>query len=295
VFILNKGWYNPNALKTVLLKTSSDIGSSLKIFILCRLSSNTIPQPAAAERLLMSTNQAARPPTANRILNALTRSEYERLTPHLEPVKLWPGEILCRPDEPITHVYFPNSGTVSLVSTFEGGESVEVGMVGNEGMFGVCIFLGSIITPLLAQVQMPGDGLKMRADVLRKEFSKGGQLQDLLLRYTQAFITQVAQTAACNRLHSIDGRLAKWLLMCGDRAHSSELELTQEFIASMLGTRRAGITEAAGRFQTEGVIRYRRGQIAITDRQGLESLSCECYPIVRKEFARLLGASAYAA
>ena len=137
----------------------------------------------------MFTNQLSRPPTANRILNALTRPEYERLISHLEYVSLPRGEIICRPEEPITHVYFPNRGTVSLVSVFEDGGSVEVGMVGNEGMFGVCVFLGSVTTPLLAQVQLAGDGLRMRADVLRREFRKGGLLQDLLLRYTQAFIT----------------------------------------------------------------------------------------------------------
>jgi CRP-like cAMP-binding protein len=231
----------------------------------------------------------ALPSTANRILNALTRSEYERLTPHLEPVTLWAGEVLCQPDQPITHVYFPNRGTVSIVSPFEDGRSVEVGMVGNEGMFGVCVFLGSISTPLLAQVQLAGDGLRMRADVLKKEFEKGGQLQDLLLRYTQAFITQIAQTAACNRAHPMEGRLSKWLLMCEDRANSKELELTHEFIGTMLGVRRAGVTVAAGVLKQRGLIEYSRGHITIMDREGLEAISCECYPIVKKEFARLVG------
>ncbi|HEX8772857.1 MAG TPA: Crp/Fnr family transcriptional regulator [Pyrinomonadaceae bacterium] len=237
----------------------------------------------------MSANQPAHLPIRNRILNALTRSEYERLTPHLESVNLWAGEVLYRPEEPITHAYFPNRGTVSLVSTFEDGEGVEVGMVGNEGMFGVCVFLGSISTPLLAQVQMAGDGFRMRADVLRKEFRKCGQLQDLLLRYTQAFITQIAQGAACNRAHDIDGRLAKWLLMCQDRSHSKELELTHEFIATMLGTRRAGVTQAAGALKQRGLIDYRRGRITLIDREGLEAISCECYPLVKKEFERLVG------
>jgi CRP-like cAMP-binding protein len=144
----------------------------------------------------MSTLAEAPPATLNRILNALSRPEYERLAPYLHPVTLWKGEVLCRPEEPVTHVYFPNRGTVSLVSVFEGGGQVEVGMVGNEGMFGVCAFLGDITTPLLAQVQLAGEGLRMRSDVLRREFQKGGQLQDLLLRYTQAFITQISQTAA---------------------------------------------------------------------------------------------------
>jgi CRP-like cAMP-binding protein len=227
-------------------------------------------------------------PTRNRILNALG-PEYESLSPHLEPVEMTAGEVLCRPDQPVTHVYFPNTGTVSLVSIFEDGGSVEVGMVGNEGMFGVCAFLGTVTTPLLAQVQMAGEGLRVRAGVLRSEFKRGGQLQDLLLRYTQAFITQVAQTAACNRAHPIDGRLARWLLMCADRSHSKELGLTHEFISTMLGARRAGVTEAAGTLQRAGLISYSRGRITILDRVGLEAKSCECYPIVKKEFDRLVG------
>lgn len=237
----------------------------------------------------MFTVEAVRTTTANRILKALPLEEYERLSSDLEPASMSLGEILCHPDEPITHVYFPNRGTVSLVSNFDDGKSVEVGMVGNEGMFGVCVFLGSISTPLLAQVQIPGDGLRMRRDVLHREFKKGGQLQDLLLRYTQAFITQIAQTAACNRAHSVEGRLSKWLLMCEDRANSKELELTHEFIATMLGARRAGVTEAAGGLKSRGLIDYRRGHLTILDRQGLESITCECYPIVKKEFARLIG------
>jgi CRP-like cAMP-binding protein len=231
--------------------------------------------------------------TDNRILKSLPLEEYERLSAYLEPVSLPLGEVLCHPDEPITHVYFPNRGTVSLVSNFEDGTSVEVGMVGNEGMFGVCVFLGSVSTPLLAQVQLPGEGLRMRADLLKREFKKCCQLQDLLLRYTQAFIMQVAQTAACNRAHPIEGRLARWLLMCEDRANSRELELTHEFIATMLGTRRAGVTEAAGGLKTRGLIDYRRGHITVLDRQGLESVTCECYPIVKKEFARLIASNGH--
>ena len=233
--------------------------------------------------------------TSNRILNALSRSEFERLSEHLERVNLSGGEVLYHPEQPITHVYFPNRGTVSLVSVFEGGGSVEVGMVGNEGMFGVCVFLGSMTTPLLAQVQLPGEGLRMRSDVLRREFAKGGLLQDLLLRYTQAFIMQVSQVAACNRAHPVEARLAKWLLMCEDRAHSKELELTHEFIAEMLGIRRAGVTEAAFGFKEAGLIRYRRGHVTITDRAGLEEASCECYPILRREFSRLVGGNGRAA
>ena len=241
----------------------------------------------------MSTLVESPPATTNQILNALTRPEYERLAAHLDPINLSQGEILYQPDQPITHVYFPNRGTVSVVSIFEDGGSVEVGMVGNEGMFGVCVFLGSISTPLLAQVQLPGDALRMRADVLRKEFQKGQQLQDILLRYTQAFITQIAQTAACNRAHPVEGRLVRWLLMCQDRSSSKDLNLTQEFIATMLGVRRAGITEAAGQLQDAGLIEYHRGHITILDRERLEAASCECYPIVKKEFVRLIGANGH--
>jgi CRP-like cAMP-binding protein len=242
----------------------------------------------------MYAHTESRPQTTNRILNALTPSEFESLSPHLDPVNLSSGEVLCRSDQPVTHVYFPTRGTVSVVSTFEDGQSVEVGMVGNEGMFGVCVFLGSVSTPLTAQVQLPGDGLRMRADALRSEFRKGGQLQDLLLRYTQAFMTQIAQTAACNRAHSVDGRLAKWLLMCADRAQSKELPLTHEFIATMLGSRRAGVTEASCKLKEAGLIRYKRGDVTIIDRAGLEAVSCECYQMVRKEFTRLVGADGHA-
>lgn len=237
----------------------------------------------------MSTHTEARPQTFNRILNALNRPEYDSLSPHLDHINLSTGEILYHPEQPITHVYFPNRGTVSLVSVFEDGASVEVGMVGNEGMFGVCVFLGSVSTPLEAVVQLPGDGMRMRADVLKREFQKGGQLQDLLLRYTQAFITQIAQTAACNRVHTVEGRLAKWLLMCEDMANSKDLALTHEFIATMLGTRRAGITEAANQLRSDGLIDYTRGHVTVTDRDGLEALSCECYPLVKREFDRLVG------
>jgi CRP-like cAMP-binding protein len=240
----------------------------------------------------MYARQETRPQTANRILNALTRDEYERISVHLEYVSMPLGMVLYHPGDPVTHVYFPNSGTVSVVSVFEDGGSVEVGMVGNEGMFGVSVFLGSISTPLEVAVQLPGDGLRMRAVVLRDEFRKGGQLQDLLLRYTQGFITQIAQTAACNRAHNVEKRLAKWLLMCQDRSHSDQLALTHEFIGSMLGVRRAGVTVAAGMLQHEGLIRYRRGHITVLDRGRLETRSCECYPVMKKEFKRLVSTAA---
>ena len=237
----------------------------------------------------MLTRQGSSLPTTNRILSKLQPEEYERLTPHLEPVTLSPGNVLYYPQDPVTHVYFLNRGTVSIVSTFEDGGGVEVGVVGNEGIFGVNVVLGSVNTPHEAMVQIPGDAFRIPTKVIKEEFKKSGQLQDLLLRYTQAFIIQISQTAACNKAHPIGGKLARWLLMCHDRAMTDELELTHEFIAIMLGTRRAGVTESAGKLQNEGVIKYKRGHITIVDRKGLEAISCDCYAIVKREFDRLLG------
>jgi CRP-like cAMP-binding protein len=229
------------------------------------------------------------PNISNRILRELPAEEYERLSPHLEPVALAVGDVLYYPQDPVTHVYFPNRGSISVISTFTDGGGVEVGVVGNEGVFGVNVVLGSMSVPLEAIAQVPGDGLRVPAEVLKQEFKTGGLLHDLLLRYTQAFIIQIAQTAACNRSHPIGGRLARWLLMSHDRAMSDELHLTQEFISLMLGTRRAGITEAAGKLQNEGMIKYRRGHITVVNREKLETASCECYNIVKTEFDRLLG------
>lgn len=229
------------------------------------------------------------PHISNRILRELPTEEYERLSPYLEPVTLALGDVLYYPQDPVTYVYFPNRGSISVISTLADGGGVEVGVVGNEGIFGVNVVLGSMTVPLEAIVQVPGDGLRIPADVLKKEFKTGGLLHDLLLRYTQAFIIQIAQTAACNRSHPIGGRLARWLLMSHDRAMSDELRLTQEFIGIMLGTRRAGITEAAGKLQNEGMIKYNRGHITILDREKLEAASCECYDMVKNEFDRLLG------
>lgn len=236
----------------------------------------------------MTTPQRNGLPTTNRILGELPPEEYERLSPYLEPVTFMLGDMLHYPQEPVTHVYFPNRGTVSVIATFADGNGVEVGVVGNEGLFGVNVVLGSITTPHEAVVQLPGDGLRIPAEVIKQEFKQGGQLHDLILRYTQAFIIQIAQTAACNRSHPLGGRVARWLLMSHDRAMSNELRVTHEFIAVMLGTRRAGVSEAAGKLQNDGLIKYKRGHIHIVDRPGLESISCECYPIVKREFERLL-------
>lgn len=237
----------------------------------------------------MSTPQGYLLPTTNRILWELPPEEYECLSPHLEPVRLLLGDVIYYPQDPINYIYFPNRGTVSVVATFADGGNVEIGMVGNEGMFGVNVVLGSVTTPYEAIVQLSGDGFRVPVDTIREAFKKGGSLHDLLLRYTQAFIIQIGQTAACNGTHPIERRLARWLLMCSDRAMRDELELTQEFISVMLGTRRAGITEAAYKLQDAGLIRYKRGHIRIVDHPGLEAISCECYSVVKAEFDRLLG------
>jgi CRP-like cAMP-binding protein len=239
--------------------------------------------------LLVITLQGSRLPITNQILAQLPTEEYERLAPHLELATLSVGDVLYYPQDPVSHVYFLNRGTVSIIATFADGDGIEVGVVGNEGMFGLNVVLGSKTTPHEAIVQQMGEAWRAPASVVMEEFRKGGQLHDLLLRYTQAFMIQIAQTAACNRSHPLDGRLARWLLMSHDRAMTDELQLTHEFIAVMLGTRRAGVSEAAGKLQNDGVIKYKRGRIRIINRRGLESISCECYPIVKREFDRLLG------
>ena len=225
---------------------------------------------------------------ANRLLAALPEAEYEHLFAQLEHVEMPMGAVLYHPTEQMQQVYFPNTGTISVLAMVSTGTSVEIGMVGNEGMFGIPVVLGTATAPTQAVVQIPGEGLMLSADVLREEFKRGGVLQDLILRYTQGFIIQISQTAVCNSLHSITERLPRWLLMCHDRARSDELPLTHEFLAEMLAVRRAGVTEAAGRLQGQGLISYQRGLITILDRAGLEAASCECYTEVKEEFRRLL-------
>jgi CRP-like cAMP-binding protein len=238
----------------------------------------------------MSTNQAARLPTANRILAALPAEEYARLDPHLMPVTLALRQSIYKPLEPITHVYFPENAMISVVANMHGGESVEVGVVGREGITGLPALLGVDATPNESMVQLADGALKMRAEVAREEFRRGRVFQDLILRYVQASTIQISQSVACNRLHSLVERLARWLLMTHDRAASDELALTQEFLSMMLGVRRAGVTEAAINLQADGYISYRRGHITILDRAGLEEASCECYRIVKAEYERILKA-----
>jgi CRP-like cAMP-binding protein len=238
----------------------------------------------------MSTNQAARPPTANRILAALPDEEYARLDPHLMPVNLSLRQIIYKPLEPIKHIYFPENAMISIVTTSSEGVSVEVGVVGREGVTGIPALLGVDATPNESMVQIADGALKMRAEVAREEFKRGGVFQDLILRYIQANTIQIGQSVACNRLHSIDERLARWLLMTHDRAASDELMLTQEFLSMMLGVRRAGVTDAAITLQADGYINYKRGHITILDRAGLEEASCECYSVVKAEHDRILKA-----
>lgn len=227
-------------------------------------------------------------PIQNRLLAALPTHEYQRLVPHLELVKLSLHQIIYEPNEPITHVYFPHQAVVSLVTSMEDGSTIEVGLVGSEGMVGIPVILGGNITNNQAFVQIAGAGMRMDANILKTEFNRSGPLQTLLLRYCQALLTQVSQSAACNRFHTIEERLARWMLLVQDCVGSDELALTQEFIAQMLGTRRSGVTVAAGTLQKAGMLRYTRGRITIVNREVLEATACECYRVISDEFARLL-------
>lgn len=228
-------------------------------------------------------------PVQNKLLAALPAEEYERLLPHLTPVTLPLGEVLYSTGDHIQHAYFVSTGVVSFVTHMQDGASVEVGLVGLEGTVGIGLALGDDRAPSQAIVQLAASGVRIVADVLREELKRGGHLQSLLLRCAQALMRQVSQTAACNRSHHIGERLARWLLTCHDRAGGDELRLTQEFVAEMLGVRRAGVTEAAIILQSSGLIRYARGHVTILDRAGLEEFSCECYGVVKAEFDRLLG------
>jgi CRP-like cAMP-binding protein len=230
----------------------------------------------------------ASPQAVNRLLAALPDAEYQRLVPHLEHVPLSLKQVLYEVGEPIEYVYFPHRAIVSSLSTMEDGSMVEVGLVGNDGIVGIPAALGDNIAITTAMVQVSDFGMRMKASVLKSEFKRGGVLQSLLLRYMQALYALVSQNAACNRLHHLDGRLARWLLLVYDRVESNELPLTHEFMAQMLGVRRAGVTEAANMLQRAGLIRYTRGRITILNREELQAASCECYEIIEGEYARLL-------
>ncbi|WP_413160511.1 Crp/Fnr family transcriptional regulator [Capilliphycus salinus ALCB114379] len=225
----------------------------------------------------------------NHLLAALPQAELERLAPYFIEVSLSLGQILHEPQEKIETVYFPTHSMISLVSIMEDGSTVEVGIVGNDGMLGYPVYLGGDYSHTRAIVQIEGTALQLDAGVLKCEFNQGNFLQRLLLLYTQAFLAQVSQTAACNRFHPAEERLARWLLQSQDFAGSEKLNLTQEFLSSMLGIRRASVTVSAGTLQQAGMIRYNRGKITILDRAALEATTCECYQIVRREYNRLLG------
>jgi len=229
-------------------------------------------------------------PSQNTLLAALPAVELDALARHLVLVALPVGEPLYGPGDRLPYAYFPTTSVVSLHYVTESGASAETAGVGNEGMVGVSLFMGGETTSSSAVVQVAGHAYQMDAQHLKREFNSGGVLQQLLLRYTQALLTQMAQTAVCNRHHSLEQQLCRWLLLTVDRLPSDELIMTQELVASMLGVRREGITEAAGKLQRAGFIRYRRGHISVLDRTGLETHACECYAVVKEELARLLPA-----
>jgi CRP-like cAMP-binding protein len=223
----------------------------------------------------------------NRLLAALPADDFERFHSDLQPVTFSLGEVIYESGHRLDYVYFPTNSVVSLLYTTEDGSTAEMGLTGNDGVVGIALFLGGDTTPNRAVIQIAGGAFRMRANMLRTEFARGGAFQKLLLRYTQALITQISQTAVCNRLHSVEKRLCRWLLLSHDRVKSDELVMTQEFISNMLGGRRESVTVAAGRLQDAGLIHYSRGHIRILSRKGLETAVCECYQIVKDEFDRL--------
>jgi len=227
-------------------------------------------------------------PRDNHILSALPDEERDRLFPHLSFVSMPLGKVLYESGETLKHIYFPTDSIVSLLYVMKDGASAEIAVVGNEGAIGVALFMGGETTPSRAIVQSAGSAFRLEGKRLKTEFSRHGQMLHVLLRYTQSLITQMAQTAVCNRHHSVNQQLCRWLLLSLDRLRSNELKMTQELIANMLGVRREGVTAAAGELQKAGVIRYSRGRITVLDRAKLEQLSCECYSVVKRESDRLL-------
>jgi len=227
--------------------------------------------------------------TGNHLIAALPTESYERLQPSLEPMTFALGEVVYESGGPMRYVYFPTTSHISLLYTMIDGSTAEMGLVGNEGVVGIALFMGGETTPNRAMVQGGGAAFRMKAKAMLDEFKRGGEFQHLLLRYTQALITQISQTAVCNRLHSVEQRLCRWLLMTHDRAESDQLQMTHEFISNMLGVRREGVTVAAHRLQEAGMISYMRGHIKILDREQLLAHVCECYQVVKAEHERLLG------
>ena len=226
----------------------------------------------------------------NRLIAALPREECARLAPHLEAVRLPVGKVLCEAGGAIRHLYFLKGGMASLLSVTEDGHSVEVGMIGNEGVVGLPAVLGISTAPYRVVMQLPANALRVRAEVLRQEFNRGGRLQKMLMHYMHTLLTQISQSAACNRYHTMRARLCRWLLVSRDRAHTDTLQLTQEFLSQMIGGPRSRVTLIARDLQRAGLIRYSRGKITILDRGGLEANSCECYRIVREQMSHFLAA-----
>jgi CRP-like cAMP-binding protein len=231
---------------------------------------------------------ASAQPSQNHLLGALPAAEAQRWMPLLESVDLPLGHVLYESGAALDHVYFPTTAIISLLYVMENGASAEIAVVGNEGILGVSLFMGGESTPSRAVVQSAGHGFRLKANILKEEFNRAGPVLHLLLHYTQALITQMAQTAVCNRHHTLDQQLCRWLLLSLDRLAGNQLVMTQELIANMLGVRREGVTEGALKLQRAGLISYARGHITVLDRAGLEKRSCECYSVVRKEYGRLL-------
>jgi CRP-like cAMP-binding protein len=227
-------------------------------------------------------------PAENQLFAALPDAEWQRWLPQFERVEMPLGQVLYESGGILSHVYFPTTAIVSLLYVLENGASAEIAVVGNEGLVGISLFMGGDSTSSRAVVQSAGQGYRLQAQIIKDEFDKTGPVLHLLLRYTQALITQMAQTAVCNRHHSLDQQLCRWLLLSLDRLQGQELVMTQELIANMLGVRREGVTEGAMKLQQAGLIRYSRGHITVLDRAGLEKRSCECYSVVKKEYDRLL-------
>lgn len=230
-------------------------------------------------------------PLRNRLLASLPAAEQQRWLPQLEWIEMPLGQVLCESGKTLSHVYFPTTAIVSLLYVMENGASAEIAVVGNEGIVGISLFMGGESTPSRAVVQSAGQGFRLKAQRMKDEFNRAGPVLHLLLRYTQALITQMAQTAVCNRHHSLDQQLCRWLLLSLDRLEGTELVMTQELIANMLGVRREGVTEGALKLQQAGIIRYARGRISVLDRKALEQRTCECYAVVKTEYDRLLPAA----
>lgn len=256
----------------------------------CGTKTGFLVAPVVREwRLGVRASSAFTDPSKNRLLAALPPDQFERLAPTFQQISFSLGDVVYEFGGHLDYVYFPTTAIISLLYTMENGASAEMGLTGNDGVVGIALFMGGETMPNRAVVQSAGDAVRMKAKTLQAEFALGGQFQRLLLRYTQALITQISQTAVCNRLHSVEQQLCRWLLLSHDRLNTDELVMTQELIADMLGVRREGVTVAAGHLQDIGAISYVRGRIQILDRQKLEDTACECYRVVKDESDRLRG------